>query len=80
MGIRINSFGIEVPGKVVRIYDEASDSTTITVDAKQAQVVHEATGAVLEFVASQQVLPLDQAEEVPEQVAPPADPPKGKAK
>jgi len=59
MAVRINSFGIEVPGKVIRTYDDAGDATTITLDAKQAQVVHDATQAVLDFVALQGQLPLD---------------------
>jgi hypothetical protein len=57
MGVKINSFGIEVPGKVIRTTN--GNTTTITLDAEQARVVHEATGAVLEFVAAQQELPLE---------------------
>lgn len=61
MGIKISEFGIEVPGKVVRTIAESSDGivTTITLDAKQAAVVHEATGAVLDFVSQQQELPMN---------------------
>jgi hypothetical protein len=57
MAVRINSFGIEVPGKVVRTYE--GGVSTITLDAKQAQVIHDATKAVLDFVALQEQLPLD---------------------
>ena len=63
MGVKINSFGIEVPGKVIRTIAETGDNgivTTITLDAHQALVVHEATAAVLGFVAQQQELPLDE--------------------
>jgi hypothetical protein len=57
MGVKINSFGIEVPGHVTRTKE--GDTTTLTLNAKQAQVVHDATKAVLDFVALQEQLPLD---------------------
>lgn len=57
MGIKISEFGIEVPGKVVRTTD--GDTTTLTLTAEQARVVHEATGLVLAFVDQQQELPLE---------------------
>jgi hypothetical protein len=67
MTVRISSFGIEVPGKVVRTYDEATGFTTLTLDSAQATVVHAATTAVLEFTASQgqqPELPLEDPEPV----------------
>jgi hypothetical protein len=57
MGVKINSFGIEVPGKVTRTVEDGV--TTITLNAEQAQVVHDATTAVLDFVALQEQLPLE---------------------
>ena len=71
MGIKISEFGIEVPGKVVRTTE--GDTTTLTLNAEQARVVHDATGAVLEFVALQQKLPGTGPDPDPE-----AEPPKAK--
>ena len=51
MGIKISEFGVEVPGKVTRTVE--GDTTTLTLNAEQAKVIHEATGFVLEFVAAQ---------------------------
>jgi hypothetical protein len=57
MAVKINSFGVEVPGAVVRKFD--GDTTVLTFDAEQARIVHEATGAVLDFLDAQQALPFE---------------------
>jgi hypothetical protein len=78
VGIKISEFGIEVPGKVVRTTD--GNTTTLTLNAEQARVVHDATGAVLEFVAQQQELPMGEgALTAAVQEVEPEPPAKGKA-
>jgi hypothetical protein len=53
MGIKIHTFGIEVSGRVNRTYDAEEDITTLTVDADQAEDIHESTAEILDFIRRQ---------------------------
>jgi hypothetical protein len=53
MGIKIHTFGIEVDGRINRTYDDARNITTLTVDAEQAEEIHESTGEILVFIKGQ---------------------------
>ena len=53
MAIKIKSLGVEVPGRVVRSYDETSKTTTLLLDAEQVQALHEELGTVVMFFDAQ---------------------------
>lgn len=47
--VLIGSFGLVIPGQVVRKYDTADDTTTVTITGDQAKAMYEALGTVVQF-------------------------------
>ena len=52
--IIVDTVGIVVEGSVTRKYDATADQTTLNVDFKQAQELHDSLGTVLKFFAATQ--------------------------
>jgi hypothetical protein len=51
MAVTIKQLGVEVPGKVVRLYD--GGSTTLMLDEEQTRTLYDQLGPVVEFFNGQ---------------------------
>jgi hypothetical protein len=57
MGVKITELGIEVPGRVVRKYDEGANTTLLTLDKAQVEALWGSLDTARQLMGAVPVIP-----------------------